>query len=484
MGKFASQGSSSSTTDQVADYTENGGSSFVLTQSVIQQQEGQNVTYNHYVSSGNCGAISNYTIRDTLPTNVTYLGGGTYDSATRVVSFVVNLALGASQNYSYTVSIDQGSYYAPIQLIDESVPTTTISSSWTKTSTTTTNWVASTAQSTSAPNSLFAQNLATTSDIKLETTTGITLPSTPMNLTFQGYFNSESGYDGGVVEISTNNGSTWTDLGSKFTSGGYSGTLASFLSTNPLRGRSAFTGNSGGFVKSVITLASYVGQTIKIRFRFGSDGNAAATGWYVDDIQLKNIATVVIKSTLYNSINARVATSDTFTIINQTTACIPGAITAQPANFNTCLNGNAQVSVAATGTGLNYQWKVSTDGGLSFTDISGATSATLSLTNVLAEMNNNQYHCLINGTCTTNLLSSVTVLSIISSPNAPTVNDVSRCGTGTVTLSGSVSQNETELVVIHYLNSSTTKTQFADEVQTYKSNKEKVVTSCRRKVCT
>jgi extracellular elastinolytic metalloproteinase len=443
MGKFASQGSSSSTTDQVADYTDNGGSSFLLTQSLTQQQEGQNVTYNHYVSAGNCGAISNYTIRDTLPSNVTYVSGGTYDATTRVVSFAVNLALGASQNYAYTVSINQGSYYAPIQLIDESVPTTTISSSWTKTSTTTTNWVASSAQSTSAPNSLFAQNLATTSDIKLETTTGITLPSTPMNLTFQGYINAESGYDGGVVEISTNNGTSWTDLGSKFTSGGYSGTLASFLSTNPLGGRSAFTGNSGGFVKSVINLASYAGQTIKIRFRFGSDGSAAATGWYVDDIQLKDVATVVIKSALYNSINARVATSDTFTIINQTTACIPGAISTQPANFNTCLNGNAQVSVAATGSGLTYQWKVSNDAGLSFTDVAGATSASLSLTSVTADMNSNQYQCLINGTCTTDLLSNAAVLSITASPNAPTVSDVSRCGTGTVTLSGAVSTNET-----------------------------------------
>ena len=443
MGKFASQGSSSSTTDQIADFTDNGGSLFLLTQSVTQQQEGQNVTYNHYVSAGNCSAISNYTIRDTLPSNVTYVSGGTYDEATRVVSFAVNIALGEAQDYAYTVSINHGSYYTPIQLIDETVPTTTIASSWTRTSSTTTNWVTSTAQSNSAPNSLFAQNLTTASDIKLETTTGITLPTTPMNLTFQGFINAESGYDGGVVEISTDNGSTWTDLGSRFTSGGYSGTLASFLSTNPIRGRAAFTGNSGGFVKSVINLASYVGQTIKIRFRFGSDGSTAATGWYVDDIQLKDLATVIIKSNLFNSINAKVATADTFTIINQTTECIPGVITTQPVDFNTCANGNATVTVAATGTGLTYQWKVSTDGGVNFTDITGATSATLALTNVLAEMNSNQYQCLINGTCTTDLLSNAAILSITSSPNAPTVTDVSRCGTGTVTLSGIVSQNET-----------------------------------------
>jgi dTDP-4-amino-4,6-dideoxygalactose transaminase len=97
--------------------------------------------------------------------------------------------------------------------LDETVPTTTISNVWTPTSTTTTNWTTSTAQKTSAPNSFFTSNLTTVSDQKLETTNALLLPANPPSLTFQGYINSESGWDGGVVEISTNNGATWTDLG-------------------------------------------------------------------------------------------------------------------------------------------------------------------------------------------------------------------------------------------------------------------------------
>ncbi|MEI2749516.1 MAG: hypothetical protein V9E88_12230 [Ferruginibacter sp.] len=89
MGKLASQGSSNSTTDQVEDFTNNGSSSLLLTQSVTQQQEGLFVTYTNRVSAGTCGALLNHTLRDTLPLNVTYVSGGTYNAGTRVVSFPV-----------------------------------------------------------------------------------------------------------------------------------------------------------------------------------------------------------------------------------------------------------------------------------------------------------------------------------------------------------------------------------------------------------
>ena len=441
MGRFASQGSSNSTTDQIADFTDNGGIIYKLTQSVTQQQEGQNITYTHAVNAGTCGAISNYTIRDTLPSNVSYVSGGNYDAATRVVSFPVNLGVGISQDYVFTVSINPGAYYAPILLIDDSVPTTTVSATWTKSSTTTTNWTTSTTQKTSAPNSLFSQNLTTLSDQKLETTTAIVLPSNPLNLTFQGYINSESGWDGGVVEISTNNGTTWSDLISSFVSGGYNGSLGS--STNPLSGRSAFTGNSSGFIKSTISLSAYAGQTVKLRFRFGSDASVAGTGWYIDDIQLKSTAMVYLRSNLYNGINARVSYSDTSTLITQTTVCAPAVITTQPVNISTCEGGTAVASVTATGTSLTYQWQQSTDAGITFTNIAGANSASLNINNTTAAMSGYQYHCILNGDCTTDLISDNAILNLIAQPLAPSANNTLRCGTGTVLLTASAGTNET-----------------------------------------
>ncbi|MEI2749515.1 MAG: hypothetical protein V9E88_12225 [Ferruginibacter sp.] len=122
-------------------------------------------------------------------------------------------------------------------------------------------------------------NILTTSDQIIQTTNAITLPANPPKLTFQGYINAESTWDGGVVEISTDGGTNWTDLGSRMISGGYNGSLSA-SGTNPIRGRAAFTGNSNGFVKTTIDLSTYAGQSVKFRFRFGSDASVAAS-WLV-----------------------------------------------------------------------------------------------------------------------------------------------------------------------------------------------------------
>jgi hypothetical protein len=51
-------------------------------------------------------------------------------------------------------------------------------------------------------------------------------------------------YDGGVVEITTDGGANWTDLGSSITSGGYGGLLSA---SNPLGARMAYVGTSAGY---------------------------------------------------------------------------------------------------------------------------------------------------------------------------------------------------------------------------------------------
>ena len=431
MGRFASQGSSSSYTDQVADYTDNGGISLRLTQSVTQQQEGLNVSYTTTVSAGTCGAINNYIIRDTLPLNVTYVSGGSYDASNRVVSFPVNLSVGSSQSYTYTISINNGSYYAPVVLLDETVPTTSLPTGWVTSSTTTTLWTTSTAQKVSAPNSLFTQNLTSVSDQKLETASFI-VPSNPPYFTFQGYINSEASWDGGVVEITTNNGTTWTDLGSRIVSGGYNSALSS--STNPLSGRSTYNGNSNGFVKTSINLTTYAGQTVKIRFRFGSDASVAGTGWYVDDIQMKDIAQVNIRSNLFNNNNVLVANADTATIILQASNCIAGSISTQPSSVGICSGENYGFSVAASGTSLTYQWQQSTNGGSSFQDIAGATTSSLNYAGSSIANNGTLYRCVINGSCTSNLISNQVTVNVTALPSTPAGISVSRCGIGSVVL--------------------------------------------------
>ena len=115
----------------------------------------------------------------------------------------------------------------------------------------------------------------------------------------------------------------------------------------------------------------------------------------------------------------------------------PITISAQPTDVNVCLPTNtASFSVTAAGTGLTYQWQVSTDGGTTFTNIAGETNATLNLTGLTVAQNGNQYHVVLNGTCTTNLNSSAATLAVNSPVDITTQPaDVSSCAGSTATFS-------------------------------------------------
>jgi subtilisin-like proprotein convertase family protein len=63
-----------------------------------------------------------------------------------------------------------------------------------------------------------------------------------------------------------------------------------------------------------------------------------------------------------------------------------------PASRAVCVGGNTSFSATVTSGGpLTYQWAVSTNGGTSFANITGATGATLNLTGVTQSMSGNQY---------------------------------------------------------------------------------------------
>jgi hypothetical protein len=97
-------------------------------------------------------------------------------------------------------------------------------------------------------------------------------------------------FDGGMLEISRNGG-PWEDI-SNFVAPGYGGTL--FIgSDNPLGGREAFVGRNAGFpARNHLTLdlgMAFAGQTVRIRFRVGTDAAAADIGWEIDNIAFQGI---------------------------------------------------------------------------------------------------------------------------------------------------------------------------------------------------
>jgi hypothetical protein len=146
-------------------------------------------------------------------------------------------------------------------------------------------WVTTTAQRDTLPNSAFAPDVSTVSDYQLFSPI-IPISSANAQLTFRHYYNTESTYDGGVLEISVQGGAFQDILteGGSFVSGGYNGTISSSFG-NPLAGRSAWTGNSSGFLTTQVALpAAAAGGSIQLRWRLGNDSSVSATGWYVDTI--------------------------------------------------------------------------------------------------------------------------------------------------------------------------------------------------------
>jgi hypothetical protein len=104
--------------------------------------------------------------------------------------------------------------------------------------------------------------------------------------------------------------------------------------------------------------------------------------------------------------------------IRKITLCNAPNITTNPFSQTTCAGTTASFSIAATGDGLTYQWQK--EG----TNISGAISSTLSLTNVSAADAAN-YSCVITGTCGT-ITSNAASLNV-QTTTAPTTSSQLFC---------------------------------------------------------
>lgn len=145
-----------------------------------------------------------------------------------------------------------------------------------------------------APLSAFSLDAASTGVNELDTPS-IAISAGTWQLTFRHYYNLEAsgtstvvGYDGGVLEMKIGGGA-WTDIlaaGGTFVTNGYNRTISSTYS-NPLAGRSAWSGNSGGFITTIVNLpAAASGQNVQFRWRCGTDTSAAAVGWYLDTVKV------------------------------------------------------------------------------------------------------------------------------------------------------------------------------------------------------
>jgi hypothetical protein len=88
-----------------------------------------------------------------------------------------------------------------------------------------------------------------------------------------------------VLEVSIDGGPFQDILaaGGFFGQGGYNGTISACCG-NPLAGRNAWTGSSGGFIETDVGLPQ--GHTIVLRWRMGTDSSVSGQGWRIDTVQI------------------------------------------------------------------------------------------------------------------------------------------------------------------------------------------------------
>ena len=146
----------------------------------------------------------------------------------------------------------------------------------------------------SPPNALFIDDPADVSDKRLDGWFVSFFEDCCVLLTFRHNFNLEAsdldpnvGFDGGVLELSTDNGNTFQDIiaaGGGFISGGYNRTIATDRGS-PIAGRQAWSGNSNGFITTVVGLPEGSLQG-RLRWRMASDSSGGNEGWRVDSLYM------------------------------------------------------------------------------------------------------------------------------------------------------------------------------------------------------
>ncbi|CAN5346954.1 hypothetical protein BH20ACI1_BH20ACI1_01360 [soil metagenome] len=187
----------------------------------------------------------------------------TFTTGVRVVSF--------SENFDGVTAPALPSGWTSVQLIGTAI-----------------NWVTSTTMPNSAPNAAFANEPSTT-NLSALVSPAVSIQSANAQISFKNFYSTEVNFDGMVLEYSTNGGTSWTDIiagGGSFVSGGYNSTLSG-SSVDPLPGRRAWSGSSGGYIDTVVNLpASLNGQSVRFRWVLGSDESVTVSGVRVDDVRV------------------------------------------------------------------------------------------------------------------------------------------------------------------------------------------------------
>ena len=170
----------------------------------------------------------------------------------------------------------------------------------------------------------------------------------PLTMTFRHRHQFENSmgqnFDGGVLEVSQDNGVTFQDA-AMFGTVPYNGTISN-VSGNPLGGRQGFVKSTAGFPGFVTATVSFgtalANKTIRVRFRIGTDELVGAAGWTIDDISFAGITNKPFR-----------------TVANDAATCIAPKANAGPDQtvlVGTLVTLDGSASSDANGDPLSFLW--------------------------------------------------------------------------------------------------------------------------------
>ncbi len=184
----------------------------------------------------------------------------------------------------------------------------------------------------------------------------------------------------------------------------------------------SFTGSGSG---TGVTYQWQSGPTVTGPFTNVIGGTGATTASYTTAV-----TTPAMNNTWYQLVvSTTTCPASVITVPVRLTVNTVAIIGTQPTAQSACIPQTATFSVAATGTGLTYQWQLAPSGSSTFADITGATSASYTTPATVLSMNGNQYRVSILSTCGAGVPTiSTAALLTVNNPVSITQQPVAQSG--------------------------------------------------------
>lgn len=304
---------------------------------------GQQMTYTLTVSNTGAVTATGIVVTDPLPTGTTYVAGSASNGGS-VVNGVVTYPI---------FSLNPGATTTRTFAVNVNTTTTTNLQFFDNMEDGINQWVASVgvnpftysnADSHSGEYSWFVADPNNASNQTLDIANEVTLP-TNAQLRFWHKFDTEAGFDGGVVELSNDGGATWINLGPQIIQNGYNDFIP--VANNPLINGFAFGGSSNGWIQSIVNLGVFSNQSVIVRFRFSADVATPGVGWYIDDVVIGKNITQVNNTAAFVAAGDLAGTSSVSTLVlapGQNISAPTGNEIAQPQTLHSNQNGDLRVT--------------------------------------------------------------------------------------------------------------------------------------------